>query len=135
MVRILISVLPWALIRSEFFMDPFIKHLWGKIFVEQHSQLLVQHLRRLRSQKVNGQLKYERFMKDVHTNEILFNCTLIPPAIEQSDAVKVFTEQEAFEDLVENGKYNKKQAKRIKKILEVRGSLITGKVSGASDRK
>ena len=95
-------------LRTRFFSDPLIKFLWKNVFIKKHEDILVTHLRRIRSHNIVGQTKYERFVKDLATNEIKHKITLLPDSIKDDSKMTVFTEEEAFTDLVENGKYNKR---------------------------
>jgi len=70
-------------------------------------------LRRIRSHEEIGQTKYERFVKDLKINETRHKITLLPTSINDTTDVSVFTEEEALTDLIENGKFNKRQAKKI----------------------
>ena len=112
-------------LRTSFFSDPLIKFLWRDLFVKRREDILVTHLRRIRSLEVAGQTKYERFVQDLRANESRHGVTLLPNSVKEAAKVAIFSEAEAltdlfdlslkFEiDLLENGKYNKRQAKRIK---------------------
>ena len=105
-------------LRCDFFQDPLIKYLWGNNFIKKQPEILISHLRRIRSQSVNGEEKYERFIKDMKDNEIRYNCSLLPPESRNEENTKVFTEMEAFKDLVQNGKYNKKNSKAIQNNIK-----------------
>ena len=50
-------------LRIKFFRDPLAKHLWGKIFVEECAQLVKSHLRKIRSQPDQGEVKFMRLFK------------------------------------------------------------------------
>ena len=107
-------------LRTRFFSDPLIKFLWKNVFIKKHEDILVTHLRRIRSHKIVGQIKYERFVKDLMTNETKYKMTLLPDTIKDESKMTIFTEEEAFTDLIENGKYNKRQAKRIKGAIALK---------------
>ena len=100
-------------LRMKFFSDPLIKHLWQDLFIKKREDILVNHLRRIRSHEEIGQTKYERFVKDLKINETRHKITLLPTSINDTTDVSVFTEEEALTDLIENGKFNKRQAKKI----------------------
>lgn len=105
-------------LRCKFFSDPLIKFLWGKVFIKKHEDVLITHLRRIRSHETIGETKYERFIKDLSINESKHGIKLLPESILNAERVSVFTEEEAFTDLVQNGKYNKRQSKKIKRVIE-----------------
>ena len=65
-------------LREKFFRDPLIKYLWSKVFISKHPEIIVNHLRRIRSQPENGELKYERLIKDLALNEANIKCSLLP---------------------------------------------------------
>ena len=52
-------------LRMKFFSDPLIKFLWQHLFIKKREDILVNHLRRIRSHVEIGQAKYERFVKDL----------------------------------------------------------------------
>ena len=54
-----------AALRMEFFRDPLIKFLWKDLFIKKYEDILVNHLRRIRSHVEIGQTRYERFVKDL----------------------------------------------------------------------
>ena len=47
-------------------------------------------------------------------NETRHKITLLPSSVNNTTNVSIFTEKEALIDLVENGKFNKRQVKKIK---------------------
>ena len=47
-------------------------------------------------------------------NETRHKITLLPNSVNNTTNVSIFTEKEALIDLVENGKFNKRQVKKIK---------------------
>ena len=73
------------------------------MFILKHPDIIVNHLRRIRSQPENGEVKYQRLFKDLSLNESNFKCSLLPESMKNGDSVKVFTEEEAFEDLASWG--------------------------------
>ena len=95
-------------LRSKFFSDPLIKFVWSNVFIKKHEDVLITHLRRIRSHPPNGETRYERFVKDVTINEHINRVCLLPEAVKDASKVSVFTEKEAFTDLVQNGKFNKR---------------------------
>ena len=104
-------------LRTKFFSDPLIKFIWRDVFIKKHEDILVTHLRRIRSHDVVGETKYERFVKDLQINENRHKITLLPISIKDAAKVSIFTEEEAFTDLVENGKFNKRNSKKIKGVI------------------
>ena len=52
-------------LRMMFFSDPLIKFLWKYLFIREHPDILINHLRRIRSHDDFGEMKYERFVKDL----------------------------------------------------------------------
>ena len=95
-------------LRTKFFSDPLIKFLWKNFFIKKHEHIIITHLRRIRSHDIVGETKYERFVKDLSINEAKHKITLLPDSIKDATKVSIFTEEEAFADLVENGKFNKR---------------------------
>ena len=73
--------------------------------------MCVSHLRRIRSSPEQGEIKFERFLKDLYQNEIDFNFKMLPERARDEQNTKVFTKEEEYEDMVNNIQYNKKQAK------------------------
>ena len=49
-------------LRMKFFSDPLVKFLWQYLFIKKHENILVNHLRRIRSHEDIGQAKYDRFV-------------------------------------------------------------------------
>ena len=117
-------------LRNLFFSDPLIKFLWRDVFIKKAEDILVGHLRRIRSHAVVGQTKYERFIKDLTINESRHGITLLPESIKDASKVSIFTEGEALIDLVENGKFNKRQAKKIKYEIVRKTNLSSQTVDG-----
>ena len=52
-------------LRDEFFKDPLAKFLWRKVFLGSHPDVLITHLRRMRSVEDFGEKMYQRFVKDL----------------------------------------------------------------------
>ena len=52
-------------VRTRFFSDLLIKYLWSKIFIITNPEIVVSHLRRLRSQESCGEAKYDRLVRDL----------------------------------------------------------------------
>ena len=50
-------------------------------------------------------------------NESCLKCNLLPENMKNGDSIQVFTEEEAFNDLVSWGKYNKRQSKLINGVI------------------
>ena len=50
-------------------------------------------------------------------NESKIKCSLLPEQVKSGDFIKVFTETEAFEDLVSWAKFNKRQSKLINGVI------------------
>ena len=90
-------------------MEPLVKHLWSKIFIEVCPEVSVLHLRRIRSHPENGEMKFHRFWIDIKKMEIKHDIKLLPEVSKNYENIKVFTEQEKQTDMFVNAKYNKKQ--------------------------
>ena len=107
-------------IRNKLFTDPFIKHLWVNIFLETCPEVVVAHLRRIRSCSDQGELKYEKFINDVKQLEVTCFIKILPDIASNEDNVKIFTQEENDADYIENIKYNKKQGKERLALIELR---------------
>ena len=81
-------------VRAKFFSDPLIKHLWSKNFINKNPEIVVGHLRRLRSHSVLGEAKYERLMKDMMHLELTLNFKLLPDMARSSENTMTFTTEE-----------------------------------------
>ena len=92
-------------IRNQFFSDALTKHLWSRIFIVESPEICTAHLRRIRSQPTLGELKYDRLLTDMLCNEMNFNFSMLPEKAKNREDNIVFTEREAYNDLVENGAY------------------------------
>ena len=86
-------------VRTKFFSDPLIKHLWSKIFIATNPEISVSHLRRLRSQEKDGEAKYDRLMRDMMQMEVHLHYKILPDEAKNSKNVGVFTEEEKLADL------------------------------------
>ena len=64
-------------VRTSFFSDPLVKYLWEKIFLEESPEIVIAHLRRLRSDE-NGAAKQDRLMKDMFQIEMELGIKLLP---------------------------------------------------------
>ena len=51
--------------RGEFFKDPLATFLWKKVFLGSHREVLIAHLRRMRSVAGVGEQMYKRFVEDL----------------------------------------------------------------------
>ena len=98
-------------LRNKFYADPLVKHLWSQIFVVECEETCVAHLRRIRSQAEQGEIKFERLLKDMGQFEVDFNFKILPDSARNEENTRVFTKEEEYEDMVKNIQYNKKQAK------------------------
>ena len=105
-------------LRERFFNDPLAKFLWGKIFTVDAAEITINHLRRIRSLPNYGEEKYQRLRKNMVQVENEMKFKMLPDIANKPDGVKVFSEEEALNDLVQNGKYNKKQGKKTREELD-----------------
>ena len=76
-------------------------------------EVLVAHLRRIRSHPEQGDLKYKRLMCDLESYERDFNFKILPDVARIDKNISVFSEQEAKADSIANSKFNKKFRKKI----------------------
>lgn len=104
-------------LRYQFFADPLTKYLWS-IFINESPEICISHLRRIRSMKEQGEAKFERLLKDIQLLELNFNFKMIPDFARNKEDIRVFTQQEEYSDLIENGKYNKKQANSVRENIK-----------------
>ena len=67
-------------VRLSFFSDPLIKYLWSKIFIEDNPEIVISHLRRLKSadQIGDGEARQERLLKDMMQLELELNFKMLP---------------------------------------------------------
>ena len=100
-------------IRNKFYSDPLIKHLWQHIFLVECPDTCISHLRRIRSQEEQGEDKFKRFLTDVGQIELALNFKMLPDDARKEENTKVFSKEEELADLMENGKYNKKQMRAV----------------------
>ena len=64
--------------RFSFFSDPLIKYLWSKIFIEDNPEVVISHLRRLRSADHIGEAKQDRLLKDMMQLELELGFKMLP---------------------------------------------------------
>ena len=74
-------------LRMMFFSDPLIKFLWKDLFIKKRSDILINHLRRIRSHEEIGRMKYDRFVKDLAINETKHQMTLLPDSVNSNKDV------------------------------------------------
>ena len=67
-------------VRTKFFSDPVVKYVWDNIFVTQSEDIIISHLRRIRSHPDFGEQKYIRLLKDMNDNEVNYNFRMLPDA-------------------------------------------------------
>ena len=79
-------------LRMKFFSDPLIKFLWKDLFINKREDILINHLRRIRSHEDIGEMKYDRFVKDLAMNEVKHQMTLLPDIVNGTTDVSPFTE-------------------------------------------
>ena len=82
-------------LRTAFFKEPLIKHLWGKVFVVKHHDILITHLIRIQN---DSEMKYEEIVKDLKLTEANLNFNLLPTEFKHDENIKMLTENEAFEN-------------------------------------
>ena len=112
-------------LRNKLFSDPLVKYLWSKIFIKETPETCIAHLRRIRSNPEQGEIKYERMLQDMLQNEIDFNFKMIPDIARDESNTRAFSQHEKYLDFVENVKYNKKYSKTIcKQIAQLSNGLI-----------
>ena len=63
--------------RLKFFSDPLVKYLWSNFFIRDSPEIIVAHLRRIRSQDI-GEAKQERILMDMKLLEIKLNFKTLP---------------------------------------------------------
>ena len=68
------------------------------------------HLRRIRSHPEFGPVKYDKVLQDMLQVEFDNNFKMLPDIARNEENTKPFTHMEKCIDIVENGKYNKKDA-------------------------
>ena len=78
----------------KFFQEPLIKYLWSNIFILVCPEVSVSHLRRIRSEQENGEMKFDRFWSDVRKLEIKLNVKLLPEISRHYNNTVVFSKQE-----------------------------------------
>merc|ERR1719273_981290 len=52
-------------LREQFFNDPLLKYLWGKIFVVECPEICISHLRRIRSLPHYGEEKFNKLQRNM----------------------------------------------------------------------
>ena len=109
-------------LRNTFFRDPFVKHLWGSIFVSECAEVSKQHLRKIRSQPNQGEVKFMRLFKHMLQLEEQFNLKMLPACARNPHNLKVFNKDEEIEYMVQNSKYNKRQNRDKLEMLSKRES-------------
>ena len=57
-------------------------------------------------------------MDDLREMELDFDFTLLPNIARNSDNIKVFSQQEEYDYLIQNGMHNKKQSKQVSKQIQ-----------------
>ena len=94
--------------RHIFFGEPFIQFLWGELFTISRPELIINHLRRVRTHPLDGEYRYQMIVSDMLHVEQTYNMKIIPETARNGGAIKEFTPEEAEEDLAENCKYNRR---------------------------
>ena len=51
--------------RQDFFSEPIIQFLWTKVFLEENPDLVSNHLRRLKSEREDGDIAVAKFIKSI----------------------------------------------------------------------
>ena len=100
-------------IRNKFYSDPLIKYLWEHIFLTECKDICINHIRRIRSQEEQGEDKFKRFLADLAQIEQTLNFKMIPDEARLDQNTQVFSKEEELNDLMLNGKYNKKQMRLV----------------------
>lgn len=57
-------------LRQQFFGEPLVKHLWSNIFIEEGSEIIMDHMRRVRSSEEQGEEKYYKICRDMAGLEV-----------------------------------------------------------------
>ena len=63
--------------RTAFFSEPLIKYLW-KLFIVYKPEVIIHHLRRIRSYPYEGEMRYRTLISDMHVLENLHNVKILP---------------------------------------------------------
>ena len=95
--------------RRAFFSDPLIKYLWAQIFIKEAPETCLTYLRRLKSDPMYGTTRLNKFLQDIEETEANCNFKMLPDIARNRENITVFSQQEEYKDLLENGKYNKLQ--------------------------
>lgn len=51
--------------RLEFFREPLIQHLWSKVFMEANPDIINVHLRRIKSERADGDVAMAKLIKSI----------------------------------------------------------------------
>ena len=63
--------------RQLFWREPLIRWLWNK-FTDICPDITINHLRRTRSNPLDGEYRYQRLMKDMLEMELTFDVRIVP---------------------------------------------------------
>ena len=95
-------------LRQEFFSEPLIKHLWSKIFIVEGSDIVIDHMRRIRSAEEQGEEKYFKICRDMAGLEVQLRFKMLPDSARVPELVQAFSEDEKKVYLLKNAKFNKR---------------------------
>ena len=98
--------------RIKMFSDPLIANLWS-VFVEESPDIIVTHLRRIRSHEERGEVKFDRLMRDFMQLELTLNIRLLPDVARDSANTTVFSKEEKIADLTKATMFKKSKAKLL----------------------
>ena len=76
--------------RTAFFSEPLIKYLW-KLFIVYKPEVIIHHLRRIRSYPYEGEMRYRTLISDMHVLENLHNVKILPEYARNSYSITLFT--------------------------------------------
>ena len=93
--------------RRAFFSEPLIKYLW-KLFIVLKPQIIIHHLRRIRSFPIEGESRFMTLFTDLQETEKLCDAKLIPDGAVETKTIDCMSNEELTEDLAKTGKFNKK---------------------------
>ena len=79
-------------IRRKFFTDPLIKYVWSKIYIVQNPEVMVTHLRQLRSEGAQGEAKYSKLTKHILHLEVELNFKILPDISRHIENLPALTE-------------------------------------------
>lgn len=51
--------------RHQFFAEPLIQFLWSELFTKSKPEIIINHLRRVRSHPLNGEYRYQMILNDM----------------------------------------------------------------------